>query len=283
MLTFFLRTPCIPVYNYLSLNEFFSRHREDKSLSQNCMREIHRVMKQRAISVDLQPEIEEACVRDLGTFCNDKSKKGEEMQCLQDNMEELDKKCHEVVESFTEIEAEHVELNPFIMKYCTKIIDSLCDSGNSEEDEGVMDCLIENKNNPLVKANPSCRASIEHFQIISLKDFRFTYKFKVACKAYAMRLCSNRATTKSDVVACLSEHILNSTINRVKSSIPKECKQQLKSQIFQQREKISLDPVLKRACALDIVKFCEKVSAGNAQVRFDIINKTIVFRQFLGD
>lgn len=250
---------------------FSSRHanqtKEDRLISQSCMKEIRRVMKQRAISVDLQPQIEEVCVKNLGTFCKDKLKKGEEMQCLQDNMEELDEKCHKAVESFTEIEAQHVELNPFIMKYCVSIIESLCVSDNSNEDSDVMNCLIENKNNPLVKDKPFCRASIEHFQIISLKDYRFTYKFKVACKPHAMRLCSTRAATKSDVVACLSEHILNATIHRVKSSIPKDCRQQLKSQIFQQREKISLDPVLKKACTHDIDKFCNHVSVGNAQVR----------------
>lgn len=224
-------------------------------------------MKQRAISVDLQPEIEEVCVRDLGEFCHDKSRKGEEMQCLQDNMENLADKCHEAVESYTEIEAQHVELNPFISKYCSKIIESLCDSDNSNEDGGVMDCLIENKNNPLVKSNPPCRSSIEHFQIISLKDFKFTYKFKIACKVHAMRLCSNRAGSRSEVVACLSEHILNATVQKMRSSIPKDCRQQLKSQIFQQREKINFDPVLEKACAMDIKKFCQHISSGNAQVR----------------
>lgn len=238
----------------------------DRKISHPCLTEIQRVMRQRAISVDLEPEIEEVCVRDLGTFCKDKSKKGEEMQCLQDNMEDLGKECHEAVESFTEIEAQHVELNPFISKYCSKIIETLCKPENSDEDGGVMDCLVENKNNPLVKSNPACRGSIEHFQIISLKDFRFTYKFKMACKPYAMRLCANRAGTKSEVVACLSEHILNATIQRVKSSISKECRQQLKTQIFQQKEKISLDPILKKACTPDIKKFCEHVQVGNAQV-----------------
>lgn len=241
--------------------------RDDRLISQPCMKEIQRVMRQRAISVNLQPEIEEVCVRDLGAYCQDKSKKGEEMQCLQDNMEDLEPKCRDVVESFTEIEAQNIELNPFISKYCNKIIESLCDSDNSNENDGVMDCLVENKNNPLVKSNLGCRASIEHFQIISLKDFKFTYKFKTACKAHAMRLCGNRAGTKSEVVACLSEHILNATILRVKSSIPKDCRQQLKSQIFQQREKIDFDPVLKKACAADIKKFCSLVSSGNAQVR----------------
>lgn len=40
-------------------------------------------MRQRAISVDLIPEVEDACIDDLSNFCFDKTQKGEEMQCLQ--------------------------------------------------------------------------------------------------------------------------------------------------------------------------------------------------------
>lgn len=47
-------------------------------------------MRQRAVNVDLQPEIEEVCLSDLASFCYDKTAKGEEILCLQDN---LDRYC----------------------------------------------------------------------------------------------------------------------------------------------------------------------------------------------
>lgn len=244
---------------------------DSKQPSETCLREIQRVMRQRAISVELQPEIEEVCVRDLADLCSDKSKKGEEMECLQDHLENLDDECHKAVASFTELEDQHIELNPFISKYCKKMIDTLCNSENLNEGDTVMDCLIENKNNPLVKSNPVCRGSIEHFQIISLKDYHFTYKFKVACKPYVVRLCGEQVRNKNEVVACLSEHILNATINGVRSTIAKDCRQQLKAQIFQQREKIDFDPGLKQHCSVDIRKFCTNVQSGNAQVRNNLI------------
>jgi len=43
-------------------------------------------MIQRAISVDLNPEIAEMCIKDLPKFCNKKTGVGEEMLCLQDNL-----------------------------------------------------------------------------------------------------------------------------------------------------------------------------------------------------
>jgi Golgi apparatus protein 1 len=46
------------------------------------------VMRQRAVSMDLQPEVEEVCVNDLALHCGDRTGKGEEMVCLQDKLEE---------------------------------------------------------------------------------------------------------------------------------------------------------------------------------------------------
>ncbi|XP_072382260.1 Golgi apparatus protein 1 [Diabrotica undecimpunctata] len=244
--------PCLYRHAYQS--------QESLQIDKTCIQQIRRVMRQRAVSVNLQPEIEEACVKDLSFYCQDKLKKGEEIQCLQDHLEDLEDKCQDIVESFTEMEAERVELNPYISKYCSKIIEPLCG-----KDDDVVDCLIENKNNPQVKSIPNCRASIEHFQIISLKDYKFTYKFKLACKSHAQRLCA-KASTKSAVIECLSEHILNATIKGDKGVIPKDCKQQLKAQIFQQREKIDYDPVLNNECKADIKKFCKNVQSGEAQV-----------------
>lgn len=48
--------------------------------------------------------------------------------------------------------------------------------------------------------------------------------------------------------------------------IPKECRQQLKAQLYQQRENIQFDPVLHTSCAQDIKQFCFNVEAGNSQV-----------------
>ena len=46
-------------------------------LSRGCSFEVQRVMRQRAVSVDLEPRIEDACLKDLGLFCSDKLEKGE--------------------------------------------------------------------------------------------------------------------------------------------------------------------------------------------------------------
>ena len=104
----------------------------------------------------------------------------------------------------------------------------------------MMDCLISHKNDGDLRQDLKCRAAIEHFQIISLKNYHFTCKFKKACRPYVARFC-DASTTKNEVVACLSEVMRYDTIRGQRHSIPKECRQQVKSQLYQQRESLALD------------------------------------------
>lgn len=228
---------------------------KQQPLKKNCIREIRRAMKQRAISVHLIPEVEDNCLEDLTKFCPTKTKKGEEMQCLQDNLDQLDKNCHDAVKTFTIEEAGNVEMNPIVMRVCKSVIQNQCSSVYKPgQDEGdTMECLIQHKNDEDVR--PECRAAIEHFQIISLKDYHFTFKFKQACKDHVRRYCST-STTKNEVVSCLSEHIRNDTITGRSHSIPKDCRKQVKEQLLQQRSSISLNPKLAKACQTELEKFC---------------------------
>ena len=52
-----------------------------------CLEEVKRVMHERAAYVDLHPEIELACMNNLAEFCSQKTKPGEEIACLQDNLD----------------------------------------------------------------------------------------------------------------------------------------------------------------------------------------------------
>lgn len=64
----------------------------------------------------------------------------------------------------------------------------------------MMDCLVQHKNSGDLRDQYKCHQSIEHFQLITARDFRFTVTFKDACKDYAMRYCP-QAKTKAQVCA----------------------------------------------------------------------------------
>lgn len=245
------------------------RHAYQKNLTLKgeCLEEIRRVMRQRAVNVDLQPEIEEVCLSDLASFCYDKTAKGEEILCLQDNLDSLTKICKLAVGNFTEVQAERIELNPIISSACQHVMEHHCEEvlkyGKDEGD--MMECLIEHKNELDVRSDYKCKAAIEHFQLISLKNYRFTYKFKEACRSYVKRWCP-RSKTKAEVIECLSSIVQADIMKNTQHRIPKECRQQLKAQLYQQRENIQFDPVLHTSCAQDIKQFCFNVEAGNSQV-----------------
>lgn len=257
----------------------YAYHDEEKlQLNRSCLDQIRRVMRQRAISVDLIPEVEVVCLPDLAMFCFDRTEKHEEMDCLRKNFDHLKDTCQDALSQFTELEVAHVELNPYLMKNCRRVLDAYCSSEMRNDESSAMDCLIAHKNFPDVKKDAACHISIEHVQLISLKDYKFSYKFKMACKHFAERYCSN-SKTKADVVSCLSERVTNDTISGIRSDIHKDCRKQLKAQLFQQRENIDLDPSLKVACEKDIVKYCKNVEHGSAQVLIRSVHEfTFTFR-----
>ncbi|XP_045768280.1 Golgi apparatus protein 1 [Maniola jurtina] len=249
--------PCL--YNYAYNSEIKG------ILKPACEQQVKRVMRQRAVSVDLLPEIADSCMDDLASLCFENTGKGEEILCLQSNIKKLSAKCKDVVTNFTETQSGHIELNAVVGINCRVPIEKLCSSElNSKKDEDdILECLIRHKNDAEVKANIKCRAAVEHEQLIALKNYRFTRKFKNACKSYVVRFCP-KAQTKVQVVMCLSEIIRNDTITRRKHTIYKECRQQLRSQLFQQKENIDLDPDLKEACKKDLQEFCPTVLHGES-------------------
>lgn len=72
--------------------------------------------------------------------------------------------------------------------------------------------------------------------------------------------------SKAAVIECLSGLVQEDVINDKQPRIPKECRQQLRMQLYQQRENIRFDPALQKACAKDIKQFCFTIEPGNSQV-----------------
>lgn len=60
--------------------------------------------------------------------------------------------------------------------------------------------------------------------------------------------------------------IRNDTLKGQRHSIPKDCRQQIRSQLFQQRENIDFDPKLKASCKNEIKELCSNVAHGAGQV-----------------
>lgn len=74
-----------------------------------------------------------------------------------------------------------------------------------------------------------------------------------------------------------SEVIRNDTLKSQRHSISKECRQQIRAQLFQQRENIDFDPKLKSACRIEIKEICGDVPHGGGQVnKFRTCDKNLI-------
>ncbi|CAM1322896.1 GLG1 (predicted), partial [Pycnogonum litorale] len=252
--------PCLYRYAYHPMKEM--------RLSGQCLGEVKRVMRQRAVSVHLHPEIEEPCLADLSEHCVNRMYPGQELSCLQEHLDELSEPCRMAVGNYTELEADNMELNYELSKVCDSVFKRYCsDLLSGDIDEGkLLQCLIDNKNKHDVKLNVKCHAAIEHFQLITLKDYRFSPKFQQHCRSDVIKYCPS-IKSKAEVISCLSEIHTEDILKDTKPPrLAEECQLQLRVDQFIMNEDVRFDPELQMACSHDQKKFCEDVTSGEAKV-----------------
>ncbi|CAG5849057.1 unnamed protein product [Menidia menidia] len=215
------------------------------ALSRDCKVEVQRILHQRALDVKLDPELQRRCLTDLGKWCSDKTDTGQELECLQEHLEDLVSGCKDVVGNLTELESEDIQIDALLIRAY------------------LMECLVQNKHQK--EMNDKCTVGVTHFQLIQMKDFRFSYKFKLACKEDVLRLCPN-IKKKVDVVICLSTTVRNDTLQEVREQrVSLKCRKQLRVEELEMSEDIRLEPELFDPCKSDISRLCPNVAFGNAQ------------------
>uniref|UniRef100_A0A8C0WCG6 Golgi apparatus protein 1 n=1 Tax=Castor canadensis TaxID=51338 RepID=A0A8C0WCG6_CASCN len=194
------------------------------------------------------------------------SKSFGELECLQDHLDDLAVECRDIVGNLTELESEDIQIEALLMRACEPIIQNFChDVADNQIDSGdLMECLIQNKHQK--DMNEKCAIGVTHFQLVQMKDFRFSYKFKMACKEDVLKLCPN-IKKKVDVVICLSTTVRNDTLQEAKEHrVSLKCRKQLRVEELEMTEDIRLEPDLYEACKSDIKNYCSTVQYGNAQI-----------------
>ncbi|XP_035770062.1 Golgi apparatus protein 1-like [Neolamprologus brichardi] len=232
-----------------------------------CRVEVQRILHQRALDVKLDPELQRRCMTDLGKWCSEKTEAGQELECLQDHLDDLVADCKEVVGNLTELESEDIQIEALLMRACDPVIQAHChEVADNQIDSGdLMECLVQNKHQK--EMNEKCAVGVTHFQLIQVKDFRFSYKFKTACKEDVLKLCPN-IKKKVDVVICLSTTVRNDTLQDAKEQrVSVKCRKQLRVEEVEMSEDIRLEPELYDSCKTDIGRLCQNVAFGNAQVQ----------------
>ncbi|CAH3167753.1 unnamed protein product [Porites lobata] len=187
-----------------------------------------------------------------------------EIQCLQEKFDELGEKCKQAIGNFTEEEGEDYKLDRTMVRACSGMVTKFCGDvvaqGNTE---GVLPCLVEHKNDH--DMDEKCRASIEHWQLIEMKDFRFSAEFKKACKKDAQQLCP-KVTSKYELVECLSKKIRDAIINEDEPEVSEKCRRELRVEKEEESEDVRFDPIIIAQCMGDINRLCANAPKGQARV-----------------
>ncbi|ODN04277.1 Golgi apparatus protein 1 [Orchesella cincta] len=235
-------------------------------ISATCADRVRQTMRQRALSVRLIPEIEQSCMNDLSDICSDKTKPGEELECLQDHLEELEKDCKMAVGNYTAAEMKNPTVDPFIWRHCRDIIESKC-ADEKSDDTDMLECLIDYKSEMKSK---KCRASVDHLQLLRLKDINFSPKFKTQCHESVVRFCNDmRPITAGKLVSCLSQIIRDDTVNDNTQRINKGCRKQVRYLILSkiQLEDDKADPnSIYALCRTQIRDLCPDVTPGGGRI-----------------
>lgn len=210
------------------------------------------------------PEVQIQCSNDLAAYCSQINLKnsGEELICLQKNLNSLEDDCRKTILKFTKAQNEDISLDKILMKSCLPIIEDKCSNKKDQKGE-LLDCLIKQKNNP--KIDEKCRIGIEHHQLLNMDTVRLNFKFVKECRPEITEHCKN-LKSKLEVVHCLSEIILNDTLLDDKHRVRESCRAQLRFELLQLNENIKLDSKLAEACSMDADKFCKGIKPGKGRV-----------------
>ncbi|XP_067931662.1 Golgi apparatus protein 1-like isoform X2 [Watersipora subatra] len=240
----------------------------EHAVDKKCVTEILRCVHERAVSIDLNPELEEACLNTLTTMCKE-AEHGEELACLEEHVDEIPESkdpnvpgCREMVEDYIMDQDSDYQLDtilmqacePTIQKHCRDVLDGV-EEGDIDQGE-VFECLLEHKFDKDI--DHKCFIGIEHHQIINMQDFKFSHKFREACNHDFQAFCKG-VKSKSEAVYCLSTVIRNDTLLDAKQRVSKACRAQLKVEFLALEDTIQIDPGFKSKCDVDMKKHCSRV------------------------
>ncbi|CAB3991054.1 Golgi apparatus 1, partial, partial [Paramuricea clavata] len=108
---------------------------------------------------------------------------------------------------------------------------------------------------------------------IELKDYKFSSKFKKACRPDVQTHCP-KAKSKPEVIECLSGEVRKAIFGEKDHKISEECRAQLHVEKIRQAEDIQFDPKLYDACSKDVEKLCLHVHKDGPAAVLECLKKS---------
>uniref|UniRef100_A0A183D5U9 Golgi apparatus protein 1 n=1 Tax=Gongylonema pulchrum TaxID=637853 RepID=A0A183D5U9_9BILA len=108
---------------------------------------------------------------------------------------------------------------------------------NEEIDHGdVLECLLDHKDRP--EMTPKCRSYVNHFELITLRDFQFDERFAQFCSRDIKKYCMEVSTDKAEIIRCLSTVMFEHKVLGTPDDLEKDCKKHLKTAYLHQEQSI---------------------------------------------
>lgn len=221
----------------------------------------------------------------LRQYCHD-TDKSKALECLKVHKDEalFDAQCHLVVVSRMIEQNMDYRFNPLLQQACAKNIADYCteivaDAKQNEELNGkVVKCLkTKFREGKLTKECEGRMTEVLHEQAL---NYKLNPLLQSVCKMEIQILCkpNEEGDDRGEVEECLKLAFLNHKI------ISKECKFEVAVLIQEAKADIHVDPLLQRACTVDLLKYCSNVASGNGRRKLHSsihTHRTISFFLFL--
>lgn len=153
-------------------------------------------------------------------------------------------------------------LNPSLQKNCQLDIAKYCkkefiNTENKKVGDAVIRCLkVQFKHSQL---SQMCEKEMQEILRERALDVSLNPNIKAACKLELETVCKFESDESGKVEECLKFSFINKNIPTA------DCKLEIANMIEESKADIQIDPILQKACALDLVTFCNNVEQGNGR------------------
>lgn len=207
-----------------------------------------------------------ACKPMVERFCPNLEDKSV-LDCLKTHKDEksFDKQCHLIVVKRMIVQNQDYRFNPKLQESCSKNIADYCAPIVAYEQQHVlngkvMDCLKTKFREG--KLTNKCKKEVTEILQEQAMNYKLNPLLQDLCSKEIQVLCKPSEDSDEDhgeVQECLKQAFLNQQI------ITKECKVEVATLIQEAKADIHVDPLLQRACTIDLLKYCSKVISGDGR------------------
>lgn len=200
-------------------------------------------------------------------YCHDIDR-SKALDCLKVHKDEplFDTNCHMVIVNRMIEQNLDYRFNPALKEACNENIHQYCATvisnakPNEELNGKVINCLKKKfREGHLTKSCENQMINVLHEQAL---NYKLNPLLQTVCKSEIHILCkqnNNEIDENGEVEECLKMAFLNQQIQS------RECKFEVAIMIQEAKADIHVDPLLQRACTVDLLKYCSNVQSGNGR------------------